>query len=204
MICLGMNENSKQKILKVATHLFAQKGFDAVSVREVCKQADVNVCMISYYFGGKQELYRAIIDELIAKQTEYAKKSFDLTLNLRKLTKQEQINLLGQVLDKFIDFFYADISKDLILLLLKEQQNPRFVWKSPVFDYFKRLVAAVFDMEENSREAVYQMLFIIVQINCLLLGQEKIEQEDIDMIKSNIKIYINLMLREKTIGGYMK
>ena len=52
------DENSKDKILKSAAKLFAQKGFDGVSIREICKDADVNICMVSYYFGGKQELYQ--------------------------------------------------------------------------------------------------------------------------------------------------
>lgn len=53
------DENSKQKILSAATKLFAHKGFDAVSVREICKEANANLCLISYHFGGKQELYNA-------------------------------------------------------------------------------------------------------------------------------------------------
>ena len=50
-------EDSKQKLLDVATKLFAHKSFAEVSTREICKEANVNLCMISYYFGGKQELY---------------------------------------------------------------------------------------------------------------------------------------------------
>ena len=118
------DENSKQKILNSATKLFAHKGFDAVSVREICKDAEVNLCMISYYFGGKKELYNAIIDDLIEKQSQYAKTFLDLTVEPRTLSKQEQIGLLFVILDKFVDFFYSNISSDLILLLLKEQQNP--------------------------------------------------------------------------------
>ncbi|HIU85882.1 TPA: TetR/AcrR family transcriptional regulator [Candidatus Spyradomonas excrementavium] len=55
------SENSKEKILAAATKLFAQKGFDGVSIREICKEAEVNICMISYYWGGKKELYQGII-----------------------------------------------------------------------------------------------------------------------------------------------
>ena len=42
-------ENSKEKILKAAIKLFAEKGFDGTSIREICKEAEVNICMISYY-----------------------------------------------------------------------------------------------------------------------------------------------------------
>lgn len=48
------DENSKYRILEAAIKLFAARGFDGVSIREICKEAKTNVCMISYYFGGKK------------------------------------------------------------------------------------------------------------------------------------------------------
>ncbi len=202
------DENSKQKILSVATKLFAHKGFDAVSVREICKEANANLCLISYHFGGKQELYNAIIDDLIEKQTRYANTFLDFSVNPRTLKKQEQIELLYTVLDKFIDFFYSKITNDLILLLLKEQQSPDCRIKTPAFEYLKKLIGAVFNLEENSRELVYQTLFIISQLNSprifpafslRQLGQDTFNEQDIKIIRDNIKFYINLTLKEKGI-----
>lgn len=202
------DENSKQKILNAATKLFAHKGFDAVSVREICKEANANLCLISYHFGGKQELYNAIIDDLIEKQTRYANTFLDFSVNPRTLKKQEQIELLYTVLDKFIDFFYSKITNDLILLLLKEQQSPDCRIKTPAFEYLKKLIGAVFNLEENSRELVYQTLFIISQLNSprifpafslRQLGQDTFNEQDIKIIRDNIKFYINLTLKEKGI-----
>lgn len=202
------DENSKQKILSAATKLFAHKGFDAVSVREICKEANANLCLISYHFGGKQELYNAIIDDLIEKQTRYANTFLDFSVNPRTLKKQEQIELLYTVLDKFIDFFYSKITNDLILLLLKEQQSPDCRIKTPAFEYLKKLIGAVFNLEENSRELVYQTLFIISQLNSprifpafslRQLGQDTFNEQDIKIIRDNIKFYINLTLKEKGI-----
>ena len=202
------DENSKQKILNAATKLFAHKGFDAVSVREICKEANANLCLISYHFGGKQELYNAIIDDLIEKQTQYANAFLDFSVNPRTLKKQEQIELLYTVLDKFIDFFYSKITNDLILLLLKEQQSPHCRMKTPAFEYLKKLIGAVFNLEENSRELVYQTLFIISQLNSprifpafslRQLGQDTFNEQDIKIIRDNIKFYINLTLKEKGI-----
>lgn len=105
------DEKSKQKILMAATKLFAKKGFDSVSVREICKEANLKLCLISYYFGGKQDLYNAIIEDLIAKQ------------------------------------------------------NPKWSIKMPVLDYLRSLIGAVFNLEKDSRELVYQTLFIISQVN---------------------------------------
>ena len=40
------------KILDVAEELIAKKGFDGTSVRDICTKANINVAMISYYFGS--------------------------------------------------------------------------------------------------------------------------------------------------------
>ena len=64
-------EKSKQRILNSATKLFAQKGYDGVGIREICKDANANICMVSYFWGGKEELYKGIVDNLIEKQDEY-------------------------------------------------------------------------------------------------------------------------------------
>lgn len=202
--------NSKEKILNAATKLFAHKGFNGVSIREICKEADVNICMISYYFGGKQELYNAIIDNLIERQTEYISSFLNLDKHPSELSKKEQIDLLMLVLDKFCDFFYSkNISKDIIILLLREQQSERFVIQSAVINYFRKLVAAVFDKDENDKEIIFKTLFIISQVNSSrilpafslkLLGQDEFIQEDIKIIKDNVKFYVKSLLKEANIG----
>lgn len=202
------NENSKQRILNSAIKLFARKSYEAVGIREICKEANVNLCMISYYFGGKRELYSSIIKDLIERQTEYAKTFMNINVAPENMTKKEQIDLLYVILDKFIDFFYSKISSDLILLLLKEQQNPECEIKSPAFDYLRELIACVFNLKKNGKEAIYQTLFIISQINTprilpafslRLIGQDTFNQDDIKIIKNNINFYIGLMLKEKGI-----
>lgn len=58
--------DSRAKLVAVATPLFAEKGFNGVSVREIASVADINVSMISYYFGGKEGLYSAVLNEQFA------------------------------------------------------------------------------------------------------------------------------------------
>jgi len=52
-----MEFNEKQiDILLAAERLFATKGFDGTSVRDIAHEANVNVAMINYYFGSKDKL----------------------------------------------------------------------------------------------------------------------------------------------------
>lgn len=51
------------KIIEAAVPLFATKGLAAVSVKELADAAGVNIALISYYFGGKDNLYAFILEK---------------------------------------------------------------------------------------------------------------------------------------------
>ncbi|WP_240374599.1 forespore capture DNA-binding protein RefZ [Bacillus piscicola] len=53
--------NTKDKMLEAATVLFTNKGFHGTTVREIASKAEVNLSLISYYFGGKQGLLEALM-----------------------------------------------------------------------------------------------------------------------------------------------
>lgn len=56
-----MEYNTKQlQIIEVAERLFAQKGFAGTSIRDIAQEADINVSMVSYYFGSKEKLIEAL------------------------------------------------------------------------------------------------------------------------------------------------
>lgn len=56
-------DSSKDKLRAAARKLFARKGYDAVSVKELADEAKLNVSLVSYHFGGKEGLYRACLAE---------------------------------------------------------------------------------------------------------------------------------------------
>ena len=113
-------------------------------------------------------------------------------------------------MDKIVDFFYENISGDLVVFLIKEQQKPGFisVKKAPVVNYLRKLLAVIFEKDENDREIIFRTVFILSQINSprilpnfslKLLGQDDFIQEDIKIIKENVKFYVNSLLKEEKI-----
>lgn len=57
-----IESDTADRIIEAAIPLFATKGFDGVSVRELIEAANIsNVGAISYYFGGKTGLYTTIL-----------------------------------------------------------------------------------------------------------------------------------------------
>ncbi len=56
-------EQSRERLLRAGLALFAQHGFAKTSTREIAEAAHTNIAAISYYFGDKAGLYRAVFFE---------------------------------------------------------------------------------------------------------------------------------------------
>jgi TetR/AcrR family transcriptional regulator, regulator of cefoperazone and chloramphenicol sensitivity len=54
---------TRQRLVEVALDVFAERGFRAATVREICARAGANIAAVSYHFGDKVGLYRAVIGE---------------------------------------------------------------------------------------------------------------------------------------------
>lgn len=54
--------DKRSQILSAAEKLFADKGFEGTSVRDIAHLAGVNLAMISYYFGSKEKLFEALVE----------------------------------------------------------------------------------------------------------------------------------------------
>lgn len=54
--------DAKTRILLASKKLFALNGYDGTSVRQICEVANTNAALISYYFGGKENVYHALFE----------------------------------------------------------------------------------------------------------------------------------------------
>lgn len=57
------SEVTRGKIIEAAGQLFAEKGFKAVTVREIVQLADTHLSALNYHFKGKEALYLAVVEE---------------------------------------------------------------------------------------------------------------------------------------------
>ena len=62
-----MKKVTKDRILKMALHEFALKGYRQTTTRDILTKADANIAAISYYFGNKDGLYTEILKTILEK-----------------------------------------------------------------------------------------------------------------------------------------
>lgn len=61
--------DTRAAILKAARSVFAKRGLDGASIRDVADAAGVNIAMIYYHFKDKADLYRSVLADSLAAMT---------------------------------------------------------------------------------------------------------------------------------------
>jgi AcrR family transcriptional regulator len=111
----------RRQILAAARTLFAERGFDATTTRDLAAAADINDALIYRYFPDKHAILAALVDEAIAVFQELPKPPDQAAAPLESL-----LELLGT---GFVDTIRANL--DLVTILISERQalagDTRFV-----------------------------------------------------------------------------
>lgn len=100
-------------ILDVAEKLIAKKGFEGTSIRDISSQANINVAMISYYFGSKEKmmsyLYRYRVQKTRESFAEFAEIVKD---GKPEMQLKELIKYVVNQLFKF-NYFHGFVTQEL-------------------------------------------------------------------------------------------
>jgi AcrR family transcriptional regulator len=97
-----MAADKREHILATAEKLFGDNGFDGTSVRDIAQHANVNLAMISYYFGSKEKM----LEVLLEHRANYT--------ILEALNKDESLTPWEKV-DRVVDFYVDKIMNNLCL-----------------------------------------------------------------------------------------
>jgi len=111
--------DTRQRLIDAAAILFADHGFEDVTVREICKASHANVAAVNYHFGDKAGLYRAVVMfaiQVMQETNEMSQRAGE------GLTPEDQIRGFVRV---FVGRIVADNPNTWIhRLMAREMQQP--------------------------------------------------------------------------------
>lgn len=141
-------DDPKERILSVAGGEFAERGFEATTVRDICLAAGVNVAAVNYYFGDKQRLYHEAVRQahqrLVAQvPLAHWPEGTPARTKLR--------DFVGNVLERMLGF---DRPRWQTRLMLREILHPTEACRDLVEDYIGpqfRLLVSILDQLSAGR-----------------------------------------------------
>ncbi|HJV46081.1 MAG TPA: TetR family transcriptional regulator [Bacillota bacterium] len=105
----------KTRILLAAKRLFAKQGFEGTSVRQICEEAGGNVALVSYHYGGKDNVFQAIFAEFFpGNRLEEYEPFF-----------QDPVEGLKVLVQGILNFFVQDEELATIIHQEMSMQSPR-------------------------------------------------------------------------------
>jgi AcrR family transcriptional regulator len=103
-------EETRTALLRAGRRLFASRGFDGASVREITREAEANLGAVTYHFGSKRALYQEVLAEGLSPLVDRVGAAAE--------GEGAPLDRLEAVVDVFFDHLAAN--PDLPHLLLQE------------------------------------------------------------------------------------
>lgn len=117
---------TKKKILDVSLEFFSQKGYSAVSIRDICKYVEIKESSVYYHFENKQSIF----DELMNTFTEYAKGMMTQLENSLADGQNSFSDGFNTVSNRFFEqYLMDDFCNKVMRIMLIEQFNNEDVRK---------------------------------------------------------------------------
>jgi TetR/AcrR family transcriptional regulator, regulator of cefoperazone and chloramphenicol sensitivity len=130
-------EDARARLIDAAIKLFAEKGYEGTSVRDLATAAGVNVAAVSYHFGSKDALYTEALRSCLApcgEMRERMQKHLDAALKNRSRKSAEEA-LRGCIQD-FLEVLVSPAAKHSHLVM-REQSEGKQRFEPVIREFFQ-------------------------------------------------------------------
>jgi AcrR family transcriptional regulator len=135
-----MEYSDKQvQIMEAAESLFAEKGFSGTSVRDIAEAAQVNLAMISYYFGSKEKLMEAM----------FRHRGAHFKIQLESILLNKHLSPIQKV-DKLID--------DYIDRIFKKQCFHKIMVREQMANNTGFIAEQIFQLKQTNQSLIRQLI----------------------------------------------
>lgn len=204
---------SRKKLINSAITLFAEKGFDCTSTREICKHAGVNLRLIPYYFDSKEGLYIDIIESIFHYGLTFMQDELVKVATISSMSKAEQVDLYRDILYKYAEILYSEnVPSNFVVLMIKEQASLHSKFSQAysqkidiVYRALRKVLASILNKDITDKTVVFEVSSIIGQIISFkildratlpYLGQDSYTAQDIARIKKLIISHIDTSIEK--------
>jgi AcrR family transcriptional regulator len=170
-------EVTRVTLVESAIRLFGEKGYDAVSTRDIADLAAANIGSIAYHFGGKPGLRRACAEHVIHNVRGTLGISF--AKPMPNMTAAAALDMMEQLLATFCHFWLANPeSQHFVNFMLRELLDPGEVsellyadWMKPMHTRFCVLFGLATGLDPCSEEVKIAVFSCVGQVFHFRVGK---------------------------------
>jgi AcrR family transcriptional regulator len=197
------SEITRERIMKAAQRLFAERGYDSTSIRAIVAKARVNQAAINYHFDGKDGLYREVLRAAFRAMTEhqlaYAKEAKEMSREeaLTEFIRRQLRPLMGR----------DEYSRHLRLFNW-ETVRPTAVFRSLVSEEAAPFMALAADLarrflpEADRRTLMVASIWLIGQCGVFLRNREQLAEPPVGLVLEESSVeWLAQTISRWVIGG---
>mgnify|MGYP002624472581 CR=1 FL=1 len=154
-------ENTKEALIEAATEIFAEKGYEDATLREICAKAGANNAAINYHFRSKRDLYNETLKQACSGRS--------ICDELDGYADATPVERLKQFIQALVERVF-DKSKTAIhtRLMLREMAQPTDATEElvrdlirPDFDYLMEILDEILPGSESAQQK-HLIIFSII------------------------------------------
>ena len=191
-------EATRRKLIEAALRAFSERGFDAVTVREIEVAAGVQRNLVSYHFGGKDAMWKAAATHVITKLEAFSQRREEI---VRDLSPKER---LAYTVRSYVRFCARNPELNRLMIQEGKQDSWRIRWLvdeflRPAWEQLRPAVKAHHRMDDRQLLHWYYVfvsgavVFSMGPEAALLFGVD-VHQEDI--VERHVETMASLLLSE--------
>lgn len=141
-------QETREKIIEISLSLFSQKGYSAVSIRDICKQVGIKESSVYYHFKNKQAIFDEILSRFQQKAADMMSRfASAMTADLHTPDDNDYMEICNCFFEKYLmdDF----CNKVMRLMLIEQFYNEN---AKEAYDYW------MFTKPLEFQSSIFQML----------------------------------------------
>jgi AcrR family transcriptional regulator len=157
--------STKARILAAAEEVFAAKGFEGASTREIASAADVNISSLHYHWESKETLYFAVFEDIYDRIVGLVRSSIPDTSLERPANRQVVDEAVGRLFDFFAE--QPNIPKLLVRRLLETTEATNAIERDILLPAWRRFASWTYDLSKVDQ--IDAPIFMLTVHSVLLL-----------------------------------
>jgi TetR/AcrR family transcriptional regulator, regulator of cefoperazone and chloramphenicol sensitivity len=207
--------DAKQRLIEAGLEIFGTFNLEGATTRQLASRAGVNQAAIPYYFGGKEELYLAVVQHMVDLRTRELRPAI---LQMRELVQKQNLTpaeafemlkaIFGQFLEKMLS---GGIDTAWARIIIREQMQPTKAfdvlyqhWMRFVHETITGLLAVILRKKPTDQQVILRAHALLGQMLIFIAGRQTIlrrvswetyDEQSVKAVRQALFDQMDLMLK---------